>query len=253
MTRSIAISAEGVGFRYGDHWAIQDATLHVHEHEFACVVGPNGGGKTTLLRLLMGQLQPENGQLRVFGLSPVQARSLIGYMPQRSGIDPRFPILVQEVVLMGRLGKTPPFGRYRREDREAADEALKSVRLLELRRRPFSDLSGGQQQRVLLARALASEPRLLLLDEPMANLDPRVEGELMDLLLELNRHLTIVMVSHDLGFVSPMVEKVICVNRQVMVHPTAQITGDIIRELYGGEVRAIRHARMSPEGECCDH
>jgi zinc transport system ATP-binding protein len=162
-------------------------------------------------------------------------------MPQHAMMDPRFPIRAQEVVLMGRLGLGPRFGAYTRHDREQATAALAEVGLESLGSRPFSELSGGQRQRVLLARALVTEPELLLLDEPAAGLDQKVERDFFDLLRELNRHLTIVLVSHDLGFVSNFVRTVICVHGTVDIHPTSALDGTRISEVYGGDVRMVHH------------
>ena len=235
----------GVDFAYGPVVVLEDVNFAIGPRESVCMVGPNGGGKTTLLRLLLGQLQPARGTVRVFGQSPESARLRIGYMPQYSQYDPQFPVTVQDVVLMGRLGRGGLRGRlgwYGRADRRAASDALARVHLDDLARRPFTALSGGQRQRVLIARALCCEPELLLLDEPTANVDTLVEARLFDVLRELGSRMAVVIVSHDLGFVTNLVENVICVNRKAVVHPTTRITGDLIREMYGGDVRMVRHS-----------
>jgi len=242
------VEIEGMSFFYDDAPVLEDVNLDIREKDFACIVGPNGGGKTTLLRLILGLLHPSRGTIRVFGLPPASARQRMGYMPQSALLDPSFPVSVTDVVLMGRLGKAAPFGPYRSGDREAAWEALREVGLYDLRKRAFSDLSGGQRQRVLIARALAAEPDLLILDEPTANLDVGAERGFYELLLKLNERLTIVMVSHDLGFVSEYVKTVICVKRKVIVHPTVEVTGELIDEMYGGDVKMIRHDRRVTEG-----
>jgi zinc transport system ATP-binding protein len=156
-------------------------------------------------------------------------------------MDPRFPVRATDVVLMGRLGSGRRFGSYSREDRDAAAGALAKVDIEDLGARPFSDLSGGQRQRVLLARALVTDPELLLLDEPAAGLDQKVEQDFFELLQELNRHLTIILVTHDLGFVAGFVRTVICVHGHVDIHPTSALDGRAISEIYGGEVRMVRH------------
>jgi zinc transport system ATP-binding protein len=225
----------------GRNNVLEDVNLSVAPLDFACVIGPNGGGKTTLLKLVLGLLEPDTGSIRVLGRSPVRARPAIGYMPQYATFDPVFPVRVDDVVLMGRLGPERAVGPFRRRDVEAASAALDLVGLAGFERRRFSDLSGGQRQRVLLARALASDPELLLLDEPASGLDQKVELDFFELLRRLNETKTLVLVSHDLGFVQSFVKSVICVHCQVDVHPTERLDGSTIHELYGGEVRAVRH------------
>jgi zinc transport system ATP-binding protein len=220
---------------------LEDVNLEIAAGDFASVIGPNGGGKTTLVKLIVGLLKPTTGRVRVFGLPPAKARPRIGYMPQHAMMDPRFPVRATDVVLMGRLGVGRRFGNYNRADREAAADALTKVDLEALGGRPFSDLSGGQRQRVLLARALVTDPDLLLLDEPAAGLDHRVEQDFFELLQELNQHITIVLVTHDLGFVAGFVRTVICVHGHVDIHPTSTLDGRAIAEIYGGEVRMVRH------------
>jgi zinc transport system ATP-binding protein len=240
--RTSVIEVEGLSFRFDSGPPVlEDVNLEIAAGDFASVIGPNGGGKTTLVKLLVGLLSPTAGRVRVFGLPPVKARPRIGYMPQHAMMDPRFPVRALDVVLMGRLGAGHRFGNYRRDDREAATDALSQVGLENLGQRPFSDLSGGQRQRVLLARALVTNPELLLLDEPAAGLDHKVEQDFFELLQELNRRLTIVLVTHDLGFVAGFVRTVICVHRHVDIHPTSTLDGRAISEIYGGEVRMVRH------------
>ena len=159
---------------------------------------------------------------------------------------------VRDVVLMGRLGGRWG-GPYSKADKQAAATALAEMELTELKDRPFRTLSGGQRQRLLIARALACEPDMLLLDEPTANVDLMVEQKLHEILRNLNRRMTILMVSHDLGFVSQIVESVICVNRRVLVHPTSDITGEVIKDIYGGDLHMVRHDhRCSEEGHSSD-
>jgi len=248
MTEPV-ITTEHVSFAYNGDVVLDDVNMAVEEMDFVGLVGPNGGGKTTLLKLMLGLLQPTAGRIRVFGQNPTMGRRMIGYLPQHARIDPRFPVSVMDVVLMGRVTADSRVGPYRRGDRDAAVKALQQVSLYDLRRRPFAELSGGQQQRVLIARALAAEPRMLLLDEPTAGLDLKMEEELYTLLSELNRRMTVVLVSHDLGFVSRFVRTVVCVKRRVVVHPTSEITGEIIREIYGADVLMVRHDRQCPPGD----
>jgi len=240
-TNEPVIRLEGVSFSYNGNRVLEGADLAIGERDFAYIVGPNGGGKTTLLKLMLGILQPEKGSVRVLGMAPERARQRLGYVPQSYDYDALFPVRVIDVVLMGRINRSRLGGPYRRPDREAAREALRQVEMSDFCARPLASLSGGQRQRVLIARALAGEPEVLLMDEPTASLDLKVETELFELLRALNRHLTVVMVSHDVGFVSEFVTKVICVNRRVFVHPTSLITSEMIREMYGTDVRIVRH------------
>lgn len=236
-----AIVIKELSFSYDAYPVLEDVNLFIPAGDFVTIVGPNGGGKTTLLKLMLGLLRPSRGEVRVFETAPQEARPRIGYMPQHSDLDPQFPATVMDVALMGRLGHGKAFGRYSRKDKEIAGRILEQVGLYDLRKKAFSLISGGQRQRLLLARALACEPDLLLLDEPTANLDMVMEGDLYELLHDLNQRLTIVMVSHDLGFVSKVVKKVVCVKRKVLMHPTSEITGQIINDIYGSPMRMVRH------------
>lgn len=254
MTEPV-ISLRDVTFSYGGEPVLEDVNLSVGDREAVCVVGPNGGGKTTLVKLILGLLTPERGEIRVFGLPPHRARLRVGYMPQHVQHDPQFPVTAMDIVMMGRLGQEGDAsflggltGWRGRVDRLAAINAMDRVGMAEFKRRPFASLSGGQRQRVLIARALCCNPDLLLLDEPTSNVDTLIEGQLLDLLRELNQRMTILMVSHDLGFVSELVERVICVNRRVVIHPTSEMTGNAIRDIYGGEVRRVHHNELSPFG-----
>ncbi|MFH0825737.1 MAG: ABC transporter ATP-binding protein [Pseudomonadota bacterium] len=245
-----AVRIEGLSFSYDGHLVLEDVNLAVPSGDFVSVVGPNGGGKTTLLKLMLGLLSPIRGKVRVLGLPPGEACRRIGYMPQHTQLDPQFPATLIDVALMGRLGRGRSFGPYTREDKRVVHEILDRMGLYELRNKSFSSISGGQRQRLFIARALACEPDILLLDEPTANLDAAMEGDLYELLQELNHKLTIIMVSHDLGFVSRVVKTVICVKRKVLMHPTSEITGEIINEIYGSPMRMIRH---NGEANCNCH
>lgn len=241
MADLAAIEFKDVSFSYGDHVIIDKANALVNPNEFVAIVGPNGSGKTTLLKLMLGILKPSHGKVTIFGKRPEKARSFIGYMPQHAHLDPKFPISVLDVALMGRLrGFSPIFG-YSKKDIEIVEETLARLGMWEHRRAHFSELSGGQRQRVLISRALAVQPKLLLLDEPTAGLDCVVEEELLALLDKLAQSVTVVQVSHELTFVSKYMDKVICVKTSVQTHPTSEINTDILNELYGPSIRQIRH------------
>ncbi|MCP4643918.1 MAG: metal ABC transporter ATP-binding protein [bacterium] len=234
------ISLCGASFAYGSRVALENVCLDVPAGDFISVIGPNGGGKTTLLKLILGLLKPAEGTVRVYGVPPRRARRRMGYTPQHAHHDPKFPVTVMDVVLMGRLDRHWG-GRYAAADRDKAMDALREMELADLPDRPFEALSGGQRQRVLIARALVSDPDVLLLDEPTANVDAMAGNRLLELLAQLNDRMTILMVSHDLGFVAEMVRHVICVNRNVVMHPTSDITGETIKDIYGAELRMVRH------------
>ena len=230
----------GVSFAYEGAPALSDVSLAIETGDTVSVVGPNGGGKTTLLRLILGLLRPTRGVIRLFGRPPEEARKRVGYVPQQVLYDPQFPMQVEDVVLMGRLGNRLA-GPYSRRDRAAAAEALGSVGLAGLEHRGFAALSGGQRQRVLIARALASEAELLLLDEPTSHVDRTAEEGLYALLGELSKKLTLAIASHDLGVVWSLTNKVICVNVTAKIHPTASLTGEMIQALYAHDVSAVHH------------
>ncbi len=235
------VNFQDVSFSYNGIPVLEEVSFSIQRKSFVSIVGPNGGGKTTLLRLMLGLLRPSRGAVTVFGLSPEKGRSSVGYMPQYVQFDPHFPVTVLDVVLMGRLRKSMGPGPYGKIDKAVCLDALRKLEMYDARNRSFGALSGGQRQRVLIARALATEPQLLLLDEPTSNVDIAVETELFELLHDLSKDISVVVVSHDLGFVSQYVEHVVCVNRRVFVHPTTAITGEIINELYGAHVKMVRH------------
>lgn len=246
------LSCRDLDFGYEGRPVLRGVTFSIPPGDFVSVVGPNGSGKTTLLKLALGLLRPSAGEVTVFGQRPERARHRIGYVPQHAHLDPLFPVSTLDVVLMGRLGLGPRLGPWRPRDRDAARAALAEVGLADHANRHFAALSGGQKQRTLIARSLAGEPELLLLDEPTAGLDAHVEEGFYRLLETLNRRLTIIMVSHDLGFVAGFVKSVICVGQKVVVHPTSAINGQVIADLYGADMRLIRHDhRCSEEGHQC--
>lgn len=235
------ISIEQLYFSYNSALVLEDVSLSVKEKDFIWIVGPNGGGKTTLLKLMLGLLTPKKGNVLVFDKPPSEVRSRMGYMPQVANLDPKFPVNTFDIALMGRLGNGTRFGPFRQRDKDAAERALKETGLYDLRNRPFSELSGGQQRRLLIARAIAGDPDILILDEPTANLDLVVEKELFNILKKLNERLTIIMVSHEPAFVLEFVKRVICVSRKVSEHPTCEVDGQFMGDLYGGELRMVRH------------
>jgi zinc transport system ATP-binding protein len=205
--RLIALRFNSVYFSYGSVTVLENAGFHIHQGEFIALVGPNGSGKTTVLKLILGLERPLSGTVEIFGKAAAQGRNRIGYVPQQAAFDRAFPIPVAEVVMMGRLGAS---GRYRAEDRAAAAEALEQVEIADLAARPYAALSGGQRRRVLVARALAAGPKILILDEPTANMDGESEERLFNTLGKLKGNTTILIVTHDTEFVSALTDRVLC-------------------------------------------
>lgn len=241
MSARPIIEADKLCYSYGGPPVLKDVNLVVAAGEFLGLVGPNGGGKSTLLKLVLGLLEPGSGSLKVFGRPPREGRARIGYVPQHSRFDRSFPISVENVVLQGRLDGRLRIGRFGAADREAAEEAMAGTQILDLRREHMDHLSGGQLQRVLLARALATDPELLMLDEPTSNIDSRVEEDIFELLRELNERMSILVVSHDIGFISRYVTRVACLSRTLVCHETSAVSGEIIEKLYGKGARMIHH------------
>jgi len=211
-----AVSASQLTFGYGPLPVLHGVNFEIGEGETIAIIGPNGGGKTTLLKLIMGFLRPDGGEIRIFGCPQKQARELLAYVPQRLPFDRDFPISVLEVVLTGRLNRMSWYGCWKQEDMEAAHAALEQISLAEWSSAPFGSLSGGQAQRVLIARALVSQPRLLLLDEPTSSIDMQAQQDIYQLLHQLHGKMTIVMVTHDLNTVIKRVDRVLCVQGQVL-------------------------------------
>lgn len=216
-TGGSAIRVGDVCFAYGENEVLHNVSFDIPDQALVAVIGPNGGGKTTLLNLLLGALKPKYGLITVLGTTPVQARCRVGFVPQQINFDPEFPITVIESVMLGR-GAAHFIGGFRKDDRTKAAEALETVGLSRLSGNLFSELSGGQRQRVLIAQALCSDPDLLLLDEPTANVDTQTEQELYELFKKLHETKTVVIVSHNLRVVISHATHILCVNHTVDIH-----------------------------------
>ncbi len=235
-----AIRLEGVtaGYRRGNP-VIHDIDLTVPENDFLAIIGPNGGGKTTLLKVILGLLAPWEGSVSVLGASPEKTRPAIGYVPQLIP-DDSFPITVIDVVLMGRLRNAGLFRRYSRNDRKTAEMNLARLNVGDLAGDNMNSLSGGQKQRVLIARALAGKPQILLLDEPVASVDHDTQKSFFNLLAELNSDMTIVLVTHDVGAVSAHVKTIACINRTLMSHGET-LSSESVAMAYGCPFELISH------------
>jgi len=243
------IEIDHVYFSYDGLPVLQDVNITIKERDFLAIIGPNGGGKTTILRLILGLLEPDKGTIRVFGRTPKQARRLIGYLPQQFTFDFDFPISVMEIVLMGRLGKRGVGKKYTHEDIKICLQALEKVGMQSFKEREIGNLSGGQRQRVLIARALTSEPRLLLLDEPVSSVDTQWQQSFYELLHDLNKEIAIVLVTHDVSVISTYIDKIACLNRRLYYHGSKEEGIRKISELYECPVHLITHgpSQYSPE------
>ncbi len=231
-----AIVFDGVSFRYGRSQVLDDVSFEVREGTFTALIGPNGAGKTTILRLLLGLRKPRSGEIRVLGQSPGSRGHRIGYVPQTTGVPQEFPLSVEDVVIMGRY---PHVGWGRRPgpaDRAAVHRALERVDLGPAAGRRFGELSGGQQRRALIARALVAEPRLLLLDEPTAGLDPAAQARFYDTCCTLQRTegITLMAASHDVEVVARHADTVLLVDRTVraMGTPAQVLQSETLDKVY---------------------
>jgi len=228
-----ALEIENLSFQYGRTKIIDNASFSIQEGDFVALIGPNGGGKSTLLKLMLGLLSPTTGVIRIFGSQVPTRKIAVGYVPQNTNANLDFPITVSQCVSTGFL--------YQKSIKDEIDFMLSRVGMLEKAEKRLGELSGGERQRVLLARALACKPRILFLDEPSSNMDANGQELLFSLLASLNKEMTIVLVSHDLMAMSKNVKSVLCVNRCVHYHPGAGLTGASLHEAYGCEIDLIAH------------
>ena len=231
MENSI-VQIRNVWFAYNGKTVLQDVSLDIQPGDFIAMIGPNGGGKTTLLKLILGLLRPDQGSIKVLGGPSEKASHHIGYVPQDVHINRSFPITAIDVVLMGKLGPTKRWTRNATQDRREALDALERMEIADCANSKINALSGGQRQRVFIARALVAQPKILLLDEPTASIDARGQAEFYRLLKTLNKDITVLVVSHDLVAISTHVKSVACVNKRLHFHDQAEITGEMLEEMY---------------------
>jgi len=232
------LDVESVTLRRSGRSVLRDVSVSIEEHELVGLIGPNGGGKTTLLHVILGVLRPDSGRVRVFGTDSAdlgRERSQIGYVAQTRTFDRSFPARAKDVVLMGTFGSLGPLRYPGAAEKARALESLEEVGMREKANRPIGRLSGGEQQRIFIAQALVSRPRLLILDEPTAGVDPEREDALMHLLLGLKREskLTILMVSHNVSLIRAHTDRILCLNRELFFSgPAGELSDRIISEAY---------------------
>lgn len=241
-----ALAFHEVSFRYPvGHVALERVSFAIDPGEAISIIGPNGGGKTTLVKLALGLLEPDSGTIELLGKRPERGCSEAGYVPQFLQVDPKFPISCGEVIAMGLPGSS-------RHASRKVDQLLEQVGCPGIARRQYSALSGGQRQRVLIARALGTDPEILFLDEPTANVDAAGQAQINNLLNILRTRMTVITVTHDLNLVAEGVNRVLCVDRVVHVHPTESLEPDLRGHLFGPGMALVKHSECLDDA-CSSH
>ncbi len=220
MKKQIAIEVKNLFFKYESEYVLEDINLTIYDKEYIAIIGPNGGGKSTFLKLLLTLLTPTKGEIKFYNTLASNFKVNIGYLPQNINFNLDIPISVEDIVLQGRLKRGKLF--YKKEDFLKCEEILKKLNIYEFKNRKISELSGGQRQKVLLARALISEPKILILDEPTASIDIKGQKEIYEILKELD--LTKIVVSHDIKTLFEGVDRVIYINKKIYVHQNPKLS-----------------------------
>ena len=216
------IDIKNLNFSYQRQKVLENINLCIEEGDFLAIIGPNGGGKSTLLKLMLGINSVKEGSIKIFGDKPHKNLEKIGYVPQNTNVNTDFPIKIIEVVLMGHIGTKRPIFGYADEEKRCAMGALTQVGMEKFANEKIGSLSGGQRQRVMIARALCAHPKVLVLDEPTASIDVDGQKQIYELLKELNSYITIIVVSHDLSFIMQYVSTVVHINKTLSFHGLTQ-------------------------------
>lgn len=250
------LNVHHLSVQYGDFIALEDVTFHLHVGERIAVVGPNGAGKSTLFKVIAGVIRPTAGEVHVYGSSPAH-HICIGYVPQRSQVEWHFPVTVEDVVMMGRVAQIGLFRHPKKADWQRVHEALETVGLLDLARRPIEALSGGQQQRMFIARALAQDAELLLMDEPLNGLDIPSQESILSLLDRLrSQGITLMIATHDLEQAANFFDKVMLLNRRLIGFgkPQDVLRPDRLLRAYGGKLQIVEEAGnlLAVGDTCCE-
>lgn len=230
-----------LNFSYNNSKVLNSINLEIDANDFVGIIGPNGGGKTTLIKIILGLLKPQSGSVSVLGRTPSINQPFIGYVPQFLDFNTEFPIKVIDVVLMGLFNKFSFFPVAKKDHKRIALEHLSKLGIERYADSYFSDLSGGQKQRVLIARAIINSPKILILDEPTSSVDSAIEKDIFELLKELNTQMTILLISHDIGFISNYVKRIVCLNRNISFHKIEEVSGTHTIEDYAHNFSAINH------------
>jgi len=236
------VEAIRLGVQYENHVALEDVSFQLKKGERVAVVGPNGAGKSTLFKVIAGIIPPATGEVKVYGHGP-GGHICIAYVPQRSNVDWDFPVSVSDVVMMGRIGKIGLFRWPKKRDWEIVDQALETVNLMELKNNQISELSGGQQQRMFIARALAQESEIMLMDEPLNGLDVKSEEAIIAILDKLReKHVTIMLSTHDLEQAANHFDRIMLLNRELVSFgsPGEVFTPENLLYAYGGHMRLVK-------------
>ena len=237
-----AVEVKHLYFKYENEWVLEDINFTLKDKEFMAIIGPNGGGKTTLLKILLGFLKPTKGEVLIHSKPPKKAREIIGYVPQHTNFSLDIPITVFDIVLQGRLKKWKFF--YSKEDKSKAEKIMDKLGILEFKNRKIKDLSGGQRQKVLIARALVSEPKIILMDEPTSAIDPTGQKEILDLIETLD--MTRIVVSHDIKILLRNVDKIAFIHKKAVIHEGPKL--NIPKDKHFCEVELIDFLKDSECG-----
>ena len=255
--RKKIISLRNVGVAYEGHAALEGVNLDIYDDDFIGVIGPNGGGKSSLVKAIMGAVE-HSGEIEISDILRKSNHYKIGYMPQVSQFDMRFPISIEEVVLSGLQTEKGFFGRYTAKDKKLAHKTLEKMGIAELASRPIGEVSGGEMQRALLCRAIISEPKLLILDEPTNFVDNSFEREFYAMVQELSHNMAVMIVSHDLGTITSVVKSIVCVNRTAHRHDSNVLTEEQLRN-YNCPIQILSHGHIPHtvlehhSGDGCKH
>lgn len=247
------LDVNGLSVRYNGNFALENITFHLHAAERVAVVGPNGAGKSTLFKVVAGVLAPSAGEVKIYGSTP-RAHVCIAYIPQRSQVDWNFPVNVADVVMMGRIAKLGPLGWPKKFDWERVRESLRIVELDNLSKRQIGELSGGQQQRMFIARALAQEAELMLMDEPLSGLDTPSQESILALLDALQRQkVTVMIATHDLEQAAQHFDRIMLLNRRLIGFgaPDQVLQTEKLIQAYGGRLRSANGDNILTVDDCC--